>query len=176
MAALIPVDISIGITGTRHKPSNKQLHSLGLLMTTTLNTVVGIREIHHGCAVGIDETAHYIAKSIAGVMVYGHPGIGWNGESPYRMAIDTREFDGLYTIDTYGKRNLAIVRAAQLLIACPRYPESDALSKRSGTWQTIRMARRATTPVILVIPDGRIMKDNPREEIRNGTAAHRFAS
>lgn len=43
---------------------------------------------------------------------------------------------------TYADRNKRLVEADQVF-AFPEYPEADPRSRRSGTWQTARMARRA---------------------------------
>lgn len=44
---------------------------------------------------------------------------------------------------TYYDRNKRLVKEADLVQAFPAYAEQDYRSLRSGTWQTIRMARRA---------------------------------
>jgi hypothetical protein len=43
---------------------------------------------------------------------------------------------------TYADRNLEIVRWSNVLCGFPEYPEAHPKSARSGTWQTIRMARQ----------------------------------
>lgn len=42
----------------------------------------------------------------------------------------------------YAERNQSIVDVSNILCGLPAYPEFDGRSRRSGTWQTIRMARR----------------------------------
>lgn len=51
----------------------------------------------------------------------------------------------------YKARNQAIVRMSDLLIAFPEYREEDPRSLRSGTWQTIRLAKKANIPVDVYI-------------------------
>lgn len=46
---------------------------------------------------------------------------------------------------TYKDRNQRIVDISDLVIGFPEYPEDHPKSLRSGTWQTIRMARRKGT-------------------------------
>lgn len=44
---------------------------------------------------------------------------------------------------TYADRNELLVELGTAVCALPAYPEDDWRSRRSGTWQTARMARRA---------------------------------
>lgn len=44
---------------------------------------------------------------------------------------------------TYRDRNARLVAEAGAVFAFPLYPERDLRSRRSGTWQTVRMARKA---------------------------------
>ena len=48
-------------------------------------------------------------------------------------------------------RNRMIAAECSILIACPK--ESDEVV-RSGTWSTVRYARRAKKPIVIVRPDG----------------------
>ena len=47
------------------------------------------------------------------------------------------------TGSTYADRNLELVTRGTAVCGFPSYPEDDPRSRRSGTWQTIRMSRRA---------------------------------
>lgn len=44
---------------------------------------------------------------------------------------------------TYADRNARLVAESTCMVGFPAYPEDDPRSLRSGTWQAIRMARRA---------------------------------
>lgn len=44
---------------------------------------------------------------------------------------------------TYAGRNAELVKQGTAVCAFPAYPEDDSRSRRSGTWQTARMARSA---------------------------------
>jgi hypothetical protein len=153
-------DVSIGITGTRNPLTDAQRHTLGLMLMTIMHRVPRMRAIHHGCATGADEYAHQITLTIPGSDIYGHPGYGANKRQPYLMPIVPEQFTILYPAKTYRERNLDIVTYSRLLIACPAYPEQDARSARSGTWQTVRFARKVPIPVLLVIPNGGIIHDD----------------
>ena len=52
---------------------------------------------------------------------------------------------------SYKDRNQAIVDASDELVAFPAFPESHPNARRSGTWQTVRMARRANLPIDIFI-------------------------
>jgi|SRR6266542_723578 len=52
---------------------------------------------------------------------------------------------------TYKYRNKQMVNRATELVAVPRYRESHPLSRRSGTWQTIKLARKQNKTVHLFI-------------------------
>jgi hypothetical protein len=58
----------------------------------------------------------------------------------------------------YRARNQEIVDRSNALIALAAAPEDAPASKRSGTWQTVRLARRAHLPVsgLILTPPGRI--------------------
>lgn len=47
----------------------------------------------------------------------------------------------------YKDRNVAIVERSTELWAFPHHPEHHELSRRSGTWQTVRIARDKQVPV-----------------------------
>src|SRR5579863_4966865 len=44
---------------------------------------------------------------------------------------------------TYADRNARLVAEGTCVFGFPAYPEDDPRSQRSGTWQTVRLARRA---------------------------------
>lgn len=54
---------------------------------------------------------------------------------------------------SYADRNQRIVQHSDVLVAFPAHPETDPRSKRSGTWQTVRMARRAGLDVLVAVLD-----------------------
>lgn len=54
---------------------------------------------------------------------------------------------------TYADRNQAIVDRCAELVAFPRLPATHPGSRRSGTWQTVRMAHRAGKHVLVDVLD-----------------------
>lgn len=65
---------------------------------------------------------------------------------PYRAP----ELEEMPPGTTYRERNWRIIEHSDVLVAFPAYPEDDPRSARSGTWQTIRMARREGLETITV--------------------------
>jgi hypothetical protein len=57
-------------------------------------------------------------------------------------------------------RNKLIVEASDVLVACPRLMKEEL---RSGTWATIRYARKEVGWIIIVWPDGKITQEGDRE-------------
>ena len=53
----------------------------------------------------------------------------------------------------YLSRNKDIVRETDMLIATPAEAEEQ---RRSGTWSTIRFARKLGKPVFVIWPDGTV--------------------
>lgn len=79
---------------------------------------------------------------------YFSGGMGGVHNAPWirviHMAVDT----------TYQNRNQTLVNFSDALIGYPLYNERDARSRRSGSWQTIRMAHRQHSVRPLVYPVG----------------------
>lgn len=153
----LSISMRIGITGSRNVPTDKQEFSLGIIMNTLARDQSGPVELHHGMCVGTDECAHYIGAVIPRMSIIGHPGYGKNKQSPYRMKAGHDFFSLVLPALPYAERNRAIVEVSGVILACPEYPEHDPRSLRSGTWQTIRIAKRAHIPVIVIPPSGVIV-------------------
>jgi len=67
------------------------------------------------------------------------------------------DFDKVHVIEMpdgtdYKQRNQKIVDMSSALFYCADYPEEHGKSKRSGTWQTVRLARKkGITPAGIII-------------------------
>ncbi|MEU7814068.1 hypothetical protein [Pseudonocardia sp. NPDC049154] len=135
--------MKIGFTGTRLTPTDPQSDALtGLLAGCAL--WYGDFELHHGDCVGADALAARIAKA-HDFIVHVHP--------PTEQGM--RAWTAGHVMHEplpYLERNRAIVDATECLIAVPDGPERT----RSGTWSTVRYARRLGRPVTIVWPDGRV--------------------
>ena len=95
-------------------------------------------ELHHGDCIGSDAQAHVIAMTL-GVRTVIHPPDDGRKRA-FCQADEARE------PRPYLVRNRNIVDATDALIAAPDGPER----RRSGTWATIRYARKIGKPVTII--------------------------
>lgn len=100
-------------------------------------------EFHHGDCIGADASAHEIAKELE-IDIYIYPPIN----NRKRAFCCTGSFK-IHPPKDYIERNHNIVDNCDILIACPK---SNIEELRSGTWATVRYARKIKRPVIVLKP------------------------
>lgn len=105
----------------------------------------GRGEFHHGDCIMADSQAHDIADFL-GYRIIGHP-----PSNPSKRA--HRTCHELRPEKPYLDRNKDIVLETMVLIACPGEVEEQL---RSGTWSTVRFARKQGKSVVLIFPDGAV--------------------
>lgn len=71
----------------------------------------------------------------------------------HRAIADSVLVEEMPTGTTYKDRNQRIVDRSDVVVAFPAHAEDDPRSRRSGTWQTVRMARRKKLSVVLAVLD-----------------------
>jgi hypothetical protein len=120
--------MKIGFTGTQLGMSQHQKEQFVLKLYE-----LGITEFHHGDCIGADAEAHDIVREFfPEVKIVGHLPLS-NGKRAFRQCDEYR--DPL----PYLARDHKIVDAVECLIGTPK---SDNEILRSGTWATIRYARK----------------------------------
>ena len=132
----------VGFTGTREGMSDHQKAALKMAMTAA--SLDGIENIlHHGDCKGADEEAHAIAVELGWDIVI-HP--------PTKRIMRAYCGDGAIILPPmdYLARDEAIVNASRFMFAAPK---SDKEERRSGTWYTVRYARKMGKRVILLNRD-----------------------
>lgn len=132
----------IGFTGTQRGMSAKQQQALRALLRYKRATC-----LVHGACVGADAQAHQIAGAL-GIARKIFPGRELG--HPKRAPCLDAEHQFSVAHDPLA-RNRLIVEAADLLFAAPK-EEREVL--RSGTWATIRAARKRDCPLVIVTPSG----------------------
>lgn len=153
--------LHLGVTGTRLALNYETANAVSVEILCTLaeagddvaphSCCQGVVSLHHGCCQGMDGFCHYLAMVGAARMMIDKVHMHWPDKPDYisaNLTISPKCVE--YAGKPYRLRNQDIVNACDVLVACVRWPEDDRRSKRSGTWQTIRMARAAHKPVRIV--------------------------
>jgi hypothetical protein len=131
--------MKVGMTGTQIGATDKQMNLFWTVLQEHKAT-----ELHHGDCVGADAQAHAVARKLK-LKVVIHP-----PDNPSKRAFCAAHEERLSR--PYLIRNLDIIEAVDLLVGLPGGPEKV----RSGTWSTIRQARRRGKKVIVIMPDGEV--------------------
>lgn len=134
---------SFAFTGTRKGLTPAQRASLQRVLERL--HAEGFTIAHNGSAIGADYEAALICRSI-GFYIIAHP-------SSLVTATAQIPFDETHPPAGAKKRDRDMVRAAEVLVACPVRPAEDV---SSGTWYTIRYAQKQNVPVKFVWPDGTV--------------------
>jgi hypothetical protein len=137
----------IGFTGTRRGLTQKQSTTLWDILVDLQTD--GYNEFHHGDCVGSDTSAALMATKL-GMKTVSHPCEILKHRS-FTPAVQ------YYPVLPPLQRNKAIVECSDVLVATP-----DAMTERlrSGTWHTIRYARKTLVRVIIIWPDGNVKEEN----------------
>ena len=129
---------SVGFTGTQTGMNETQLIQLRRLLRRLKRE--GYTDFHHGACIGADEQAHDVAKSL-GYRLVVHP-----PDNTAKLAFGIR--GGIWRSPApYLTRNHHIVDESEVLIAAPR---SVSEVQRSGTWATVRYARKAGKTIYML--------------------------
>jgi len=138
---------SIGFTGTRRGLTLLQSQELWKMLDHLRNK--GFVDFHHGDCIGSDTSAAHMATRL-GFKTFAHP----------CELIKHRAFTPAvqyYPVLPPLQRNRVIVECSHILIATPGEMSEKI---RSGTWHTIRYARKLLVKVIIIWPDGKVEEEN----------------
>lgn len=137
LPALLLAAKRVGFTGTRRGMTTRQKISVIKILKEFTFLVV-----HHGDCIGADADFDALCKVLKFRRI-AHP-----------SNLDTRAYvkaDLIHLPKPALARNHDIVERTEFIIGCPWGTEEHL---RSGTWATIRYARKREKPVVLVYPDG----------------------
>jgi ribA/ribD-fused uncharacterized protein len=137
--------MEVGFTGTRYGMNSAQLRTLTRILTQATGLAAG----HHGDCVGSDSQFHKICGELDTPVILHPP------DQPAHRAY-CPEAAEVWAKADYLERNRQIVESSDCLIACPSGPEKF----RSGTWATIRHARKLGKAILIVEPDGKVRLEN----------------
>ena len=132
----------VGFTGTQRGMTEHQKRELRQWLNILKNH--GKTHFHHGDCVGADIEASTIASEL-GFKIVLHPPENQSKRAFCSNAVEVMQ------AKPYLERNHDIVDAVEEMIACPGEP-NEVL--RSGTWATIRYARRSRAKLLIIRPEG----------------------
>ena len=142
--------MDVGFTGTQDGMTEAQRKSLRQVLKELHSGELGEDEFHYGACIGADTQAVLEAIDV-GYVVIAYPASdvasSKQGLIP-EQAIVVAAQPAL-------KRNPLIVANSDILIATPKYMSE---SLRSGTWTTVRHARKQSKPIIYIWPNGRVQR------------------
>ena len=138
--------MKIGFTGTRDGLTPEQRSQLAAWLRWS-----GVSEFRHGCCVGADSQAAMMAYSIQPrPWIVGHPSDLPEWYTDQAAVLLSR---CVRSPKPPLARNRDIVDACDVLLACPK---TVAEEQRSGTWATIRYARKRGKRVVIFWPHGTV--------------------
>lgn len=143
----------LGFTGTRIGLSPDQRWALGDVVAALPTRLI------HGGAVGADQEidewlAPLFAERTISIEIY--PGSPVRRDYWLDPIRSYREIRHVWDVTAPLKRNRLIVKYSDHLIA---YPGTMTEIARSGTWATIRYARKTGKPITIVWPNGTISEE-----------------
>lgn len=136
----------VGFTGTQDGMSTEQQIEIHMLLGD-LQAYARASTGLHGMCVGADAQFHELAKAL-GYRIVGYPGLNRLGEVEKRatMVCDVERRPQFFL-----DRNYDMTLESHVMLATPKQMQEV---KRSGTWMTIRAAKRLDRPTVVVYPDG----------------------
>lgn len=139
---------SLGFTGTQIGMTPEQKESVILFLESRAPETV-----HHGDCIGADAQFHHLAVAcLPAVRVVIHPP---------KISAKRAFCPGGHEMrpkKDYLVRNVDIVEESDELLAIPKDFEEEL---RSGTWYTVRQARKRGKGIYIIYPDGKVVHEQP---------------
>ena len=139
----------IGFTGTQVGMTAEQKR----IFTGIVQAFIGkLVEFHHGDCIGADEQAHNILfwlrdKHECNLEIHVHPPEN-SSKRAWKLG------DMTHKAKPYLDRNKDIVDSCDFMVAISRTGTEEL---RSGTWSTIRYARKMSVPCLVISPNGNFL-------------------
>lgn len=149
----------IGFTGTSRGMNAQQKEQLRDFITGIVRQEIqrgsSFIEFHHGDCIGADDEAATIAHN-AGCHVVAHPGYPKGKETDTTFRAFNPHSSQILEPKEFIQRDHDIVDVSEYMIAAPH---TDSELVRSGTWTTVRYARKKGRTIGFVYPNRRMVSD-----------------
>lgn len=132
----------VGVTGAEMGMNDRQAANFFWLLS-----VLKPKGLRHGDCVGVDVQAAQLADFMS-IPTFSHPGFSLKDPDNTRFRAFHKSTT-IYDPKPFLERDEDIATNSAIVIACPL--ESHEVL-RSGTWATVRYARKAGTPRIILLP------------------------
>ena len=144
--------MKVGSTGTQYGITQEQREKFKELILK-LNSEDNIEEFHDGNCKGSDlQTRGIVLQVLENVTFHIHPSTLNSFVKPYTNR-KTLQIIGIHPVKKPLVRNRDIVDCIDVLIGCP-YQKNEIV--RSGTWATIRYAKKQNKKTYIIKPNGEI--------------------
>lgn len=146
--------LRLGFTGTHHGMDDFQKESVALLFTQLLREYDEI-ELHHGDCIGADAQAATILNDLrhsqtrCRVRIIAHPGFPPNHPKETKFRAFTDFNDEVRELKPFIGRDHDIVDETEEMVATPVTEDEEV---RSGTWTSVRYARKQDRKVTVLNP------------------------
>lgn len=148
----------VGFTGTQQGMTLEQ----GRVVLDLLSARTGwsrAAQLHHGDCIGADQQAHKIAVAIKVPLIVIWPPMNslkaarcWADKAPEDVEVR------LKPAMEYLQRDWQIALNCTELVATPKGEQEEL---RSGTWATIRYARKFKRHIYIILPNGKVKEEVP---------------
>lgn len=138
--------MDIGFTGTQGGVTERQEGALFKVLSSLRSK--GAEWLHNGDCVGADAVAFELWNALGGLSMGHIPLV----DAKRAFCKHDAEFE---EPKPYLDRNHDIVDNSTVLIACPG---NMAEQVRSGTWATVRYAKKNSKKIIIIYPDGTMQR------------------
>jgi hypothetical protein len=144
------LEFTVGFTGTsRGMSAGQKVRVREYLSAIKQEFPAAKITFHHGLCIGADEQAARIAKEL-GYYVVAHPGYSPRNPEGRLFRSDFDGNDEVCPEKPHIPRDHDIVDGSQRLVAAPWTREEIV---RSGTWTTVRYARKKGKPILMALPE-----------------------
>lgn len=138
---------ALGFTGTQGGMTPDQRRAVESFLKEKAPSIV-----HHGDCIGADADFHdAVEATLPGASIEIHP-----PRNPSKRAF--KKGHRLHPVKEYLDRNVDIVNVSDELLAIPKAFEEE---QRSGTWFTVRQARKRGKGIHIIYPDGKVVHEQP---------------
>lgn len=139
--------MQIGFTGSRSGMSSHQKKGVKSFLRAKLKHITGVR---HGDCVWADEQFHKICLKLK-IPITIHP------PDDDSLRAFCRGYSRILKVKPYLERDRDIVDRCDIFLATPR---EDTNQIRSGTWYTVRYAKKQKKQVFIIFRDGHQVEVN----------------